>query len=722
MGETIAVNGFTIAQGMLYLGTPVQDDAGTAPPPALIDPKKPSTLTGDFTEPLSAYWSDYARMLSRERNAYLRWLADGKCHPDADIGYVFLYFYGLERRTLIDMPTDITVAAELPQIIGELQRLLAIYGGKSNSFNNYCAHLLDFLTLLTLPKKLYQYKVPNLPTSDALPALPYYLRLAIGQAAVDGVPIPAHLAKAWVEHDPAITRRTAATRCKDEFLALFPIKYRQIYGDGITFAPNRTKLRYPYHPAALDIRYDDTLGLRFDDIPDITALSTPIKKLQSIADACSGDLDTYSRLIGKHPDKRGSLEALLQLPAAIWPEQAAANLDALKKSVANQMRALPIQALFDALGGVWDSNKDSNMDSNMDGNMDAAKTVNNAVNKAVNKELLRGLCKALASENIGIAPDFPNITKTPQTDDTVIIFRAESCTAESRSTPAYRAAIITLELAAAVAHADGDFSDSELTALDTHITSWKHLATSQRLHLRAHARLLRMVPVPLAAMKKKVEPLDQITREAIASFTALMAQADGKVTHEEIKLLEKIYQLLGVEQSKVYSQLHAFTASGGNAPTNAASTTNAKTATSASAASPTVGFTLDAAKIAQLKLDSERLSALLGNIFADEPEPETAVPLPPSAHNTDPGTPAAANLLLGLDATHSAFARMLLSRPSWSRSALADVAQDFDVMLDGALEQLNEATLDAYDIVCAEGDDPIDINPEIVEKLEKLHA
>lgn len=47
-----------------------------------------------------------------------------------------------------------------------------------------------------------------------------------------------------------------------------------------------------------------------------------------------------------------------------------------------------------------------------------------------------------------------------------------------------------------------------------------------------------------------------------------------------------------------------------------------------------------------------------------------------------------------------------------------DVSSDLDLMLDGALEHINEVSFDTHDIPFTEGDDPIDVNPEILEKLE----
>jgi hypothetical protein len=39
-------------------------------------------------------------------------------------------------------------------------------------------------------------------------------------------------------------------------------------------------------------------------------------------------------------------------------------------------------------------------------------------------------------------------------------------------------------------------------------------------------------------------------------------------------------------------------------------------------------------------------------------------------------------------------------------------------MLDGALEQINEAAFDAFDAPLCEGDDPVDVNSELLDRLE----
>lgn len=678
-GESVQVAGTTISGGLLYVGPTLEGSYGV-PDPALIDPRKSVAKSGDFTERQMNYWPSYSDITPQARRAYLNWLADGRKHPDADVGFVFLYFYGLERRSIIDISKNGGDVKELASILDELRRLLGIYG-KSNSFRSYCSRLIDFLSLVEYPAKIYETKIPQFP--DAY-ELPYYLRLAIGQTAVHGVAVPAHLALAWAEADSNIVRRTAITRCREEFRNLFALKYREFCGDGIKLTPNKTKLKLVYNPASSGFRGQGEVTLRFGDVPDVTVLMAPVRKLQAVVDACVDALGPYSRYVGKNPGKEAALEALVQLPAQIWPSEARRTLEQLKGQIGADPTLMKVQQLASSFNSTGEFTRDK----------------------------LLAFAKALESEQIGIEPDLLGGAKTPKLDDYLVLFQNAEPTLEPRSTSAYQAAVITLELAAAVAHADGDFSASEATHLNANIDAWVHLTESHRARLKAKVRLLMASPITLAGMKKKVEPLDMAAREAIASFAALLVQSDGMARPEEVKLLEKVYTLLGLDKSKAYSQLHA-AASGAPATTPLAASTAVTTSTQTTPST----FKLDADRIAALQKDSEKVSALLGNIFKEEVEANQPVP-----EQEDEMAAVGEHLLLGLDSAHSAFARTILSRHSWERAEVADVASDLQIMLDGALERVNEAAFDAYDMPMTEGDDPIEINPEFLEKFNNEYS
>ena len=382
-------------------------------------------------------------------------------------------------------------------------------------------------------------------------------------------------------------------------------------------------------------------------------------------------IEAYSRFVGKNPESKSSLEGLLQLPASLWPDSAQSAVQRFKARMGSGMMTLSFQELLATLD---------------------AKT-------ALSKDRVFGLARALESMNIAIEPDVLAGAKIPKPEDKVVLFSVPAGEPMSRGTPAYQAALLTLELSSAVAGADGEFGVAEMSHLRQQIQSWSHLTPNHQRRLLAHLRLLTIAPVSLTALKKKLEPLEPTAREAIAAFMVTVAQADGTVTPAELKMLEKVYKALGVESKKVFSDVHAVTS--GNAPVTRTRTTSAES-----------GFKLDPSRIAALQRDSEKVSNLLAGIFTED------ISVATSASEPEPDEVAKPEGLFGLDETHTALARMLLSRPEWSRAELLDVAADLELMLDGALEQLNEASFDNLDVAFTDGEDPVKINKEVLEKIE----
>ncbi len=672
-GQSVNVSGIEIPGGMVYVGTSLPTPGG-GNDPCLIDPTKSVARQGDYTERQMGYWPSYSEVSSSARRAYLNWLAGGRKDPEADIGFVFLFFYGLERRAIVDGAKDEAAQSDWSLIATELRRLLRIYGGRSGSFRRYAGELLDWVSLASHPTKLYEQAVPEFPKGFELPL---YVRLALGQTAVDQAPVPVHLALAWAKLDPNILFRTPAIRCAEQFEQLFAQKYAETFGAGIVLPRNRTKLKFVYRAASAGFRGYDELKLTFRDTPDVTALTAPIRKLQEVVEAATTPLESFSRMVGKSPDAKSSLEGLLQLPSTLWPESAQTTLQSLKTRMGDGMVAMPFQELLNILGAKSTFTKD--------------KTTS--------------LARALESANVGFEPDVLSGAKTPKPEEQVVLFALPPTEKVSRASGPYLAAALTLQLASAVASVDGEFGIKEVGHLRETILSWKHLTPSQSRRLLAHLRLLMQAPASMTTLKKKFEPLDQGVRETIATFMATVAQSDGTVSPTEVKMLEKVYKALGVDSKRVFSDVHAVAA--GAQPTPAAT-----------AKAEASGFKLDPARIAALQQDTEKVSALLANIFAETEEPAALQEFEPIEVEPDSETAETSKGLLGLDEAHSALARMMLSRPEWSREELLDVAADLDLMLDGALERINEAAFDTHDLPLFDGEDPVTVNAEILEKVE----
>ena len=659
-GSEITVAGRRLPGGMIYVGTSLPDLTGS-PDPCLIDPSKPVAPQGDCRHPLPDYWPRYADLPPSSRAAYLTWLEGGRRQPDANIGHVFLFFYGLERRVILDPLEDPQANDDAAAIEHEIRELLAVYGEHSASFRGYATGLLAWMHLSRLTRTLYDQP---LPVFERGYELPIELKVALGQAARDGVPVPAPLSLAWVRLAPEIRLTTPAKRCPELFDQLFMARYLEAFEGGLVLRKGRTKLRYDYRAASAGLRAAKSLRIDFGEIPDVTVLTATIRKMASFADEVAAELGPYSRYIGRKEAHAQDLEARLLLPFEVWPDQERSAIETLRADAVNGPLLLPYQGLLNRLGG----------------------------HLPLPKNAFVALQRVLRSQGLGMEPDVSQGAKLPDLAGHVVVFASEPEPDRSSSDSGLTVGRLMLQFAAALATADGTFDDRELDHLRQQISSWTHLSLAHRQRLAAHLLLLRDTPVKLTTLKKRLEPLPQRIRESIAPFLAVVAQSDGVISPHEVKTLEKIYKALGLDPGQVFQRLHS--ASGG-----------ANVASSAEA-----GLQLDPARIAQLQEESRRAAALLATIFVDEtpdvPEPVADVERP----EPEPD-------FLGLKGPVAQMARVLVTRAEWSRADLQDVASDLDLMLDGALEQINDAFFDRFDLPLTEGEDPLSINADAVEKL-----
>jgi tellurite resistance protein len=670
-GTSIAVDGLMLPGGMIYVGTSLPTPYG-GNDPCLINPSKSVAKIGDFHVGGMGYWPSYSEITPTARRAYLNWLADGCKDPEADLGYVFLFFYGLERRAVLDAAREPAAKADLPAIETELRRLIAIYGDRSGSFRRYATDLLNWVSLSDQPPRLYEKEIPAFERTYELPI---YVRLALGQTAVDGVPIPAHLALAWIRLDPTAGLRTPAIRCAEQFGALFERRYADAFGTGLVLPRNRTKLQFAYRAASAGFRGYNDIRLEFGETPDVAAQTAPMKKLLGVVETVTEELEPYSRFIGRNAAASDSLEALTKLPLDLWPQQARKRLTDLGARAQDGPVIVSSAELCTAMSATAPMKKDT----------------------------MVALTQALRTLGVGLEPDVTAGGRMPKPDSPMAVFALPAGKDDRSVPPTFRAASLTLQLASAVAASDGDFSKAELTFLSGEVRSWTSLAPAHIARLLAQLHLAHAAPPSLASLKKQLEPLVPAAKEAIARYMATVAQNDGVVTPDEVKLLERVYKVLGVDPQRVFSDLHMAGSAG--EPTSAPRR--------ASRPLSETGFKLDAARIASLQKDTEKTAALLAEVFQDE----ATEPPPVDDPEVEAAEDAPATSILGLDEAHAALARLMLSRPEWTHSDLADAATDLELMLDGALERINDAAFEAYAIPFVEGTDPLAVNSEILEKI-----
>ena len=308
-GETVKVANFDIKGGYFYYGGKLNAPNymyGDFKDASLIDPElKVDTSSPDYKGDQMGYWPYYWSISPQSRAAYIEWLASNRDDPACYIGYVFLYFYGIERRLIIDGKH--ISSSERGALIDEILRLKRIYGG-NHSFNRYAANLSAYAWAL--------YNRKERPDGSLLSGTGEFtseFKYLLGEAVADGVPVSSELALAWVRSHPEYSLRTPAMRCAREFDLLFKLRYKEKFGQGITIKPNKTRLQLDYYPASPTLNRYGSIGVKLD-LPDPSRLRGPVTKLMKIATSCTDELDAYSRYIGKPANSKASLAAIAYLP------------------------------------------------------------------------------------------------------------------------------------------------------------------------------------------------------------------------------------------------------------------------------------------------------------------------------------------------------------------------------------------------------------------------
>jgi tellurite resistance protein len=684
-GQSIRIHGVDIG-GMLYAGTGLESVGGGGPEPALIDKNLPIAREHDdcHIRHLS-YWPSYWGATPEARSAFLRWLSTGRSDPGADIGYVFLYFYGLERRALHDAKTSAKAQAEIPIIKNEVERLLGIYT-HSGSFQGYAGSLFDLLKTQETSEKLFE-KNPPPPIMGRW--LSFEHRLALAQCAAEGKALPADWAYVWLMGDPNTYLRTPGTRCSEEFKKLFFHHYSIEYGQGMILPQNRTQLKLQHRAASPTFGYQGGDFKKKFDLPDVSVLTAPVNRLREIAEVCCTELDGFSRIIGKDKASADSYSAISELPLVLWPYKYRQSLDDLRKAVFET--DVPYIISFKKFTSYFPNWQEAT------------------------KQNILATCRSLENADLGMEPDIRYGGSIPLADTDIALFRCEKQQAQSILKERYIAAALSLRLAAAVVFADGVASEIEKRLLQKQIDAWAHLNEAERTRLHAYLCMLFLRPPKLVGLKKQIGSLEASARETIANFLIIVAQIDSAIEPEEVCALEKIFKALGLDPKLVYTKMHVAAVE----PITV-SQPESEAGGYKIPRPPEEGrkplVMLNANKIASLQNDSERVSAILSQIFTqetyepqsvDEPECE----LPNADHK--------GLSLMGLNAEHSTLLQLLLRRTQWTRMELEEIAEDRKILLDGMLECINDKSYSLFNKPLFEGEDPMVLDPEVVREVLK---
>jgi hypothetical protein len=720
-GRFTHVMGRDIPGGAIYVGQHLRSAVGGIEP-ALINP----ALSLDHHGPDGGRQSlgpapSYHLISPAGRDAYLAWLAAGRDDPDAPIGFVSLFFYGLERRVLVDAADDPAVRLEFPALGAEVRRLRAIHGPTNSSFDSDAGAFLQVLDLLTA--EMGQTGGAPPPPGNTRWPVPMALRVALAGFAVTGTPVPADWALSWAWHHPSLFARTPQTRCPREFERLFTLRYRQRFAAGLTAqATERPPVRMGYQPASPGI---DAVIVDRPDLPDVLEEPRLTRELGALLDSVTDALTPYSRWLARNPDGLGSLASTALLPAELLDRDTGTlgHLLTWANAHLDDQHAAVIDG--SEFGGFWSTADPTRMSAEEAGS----------------------LAIVLARVGLGVEPDVrfggPALGPGP-----AVLFRLDPLAqtdplAPSQPSAGYSTAATMLHLAAGIVAAARDAGGAVAAARDaggavgpgdrygdgltnmviTGLAAHVPLTVSERIRLAARLRWLlaagadsaRLDRLLKRGVTRRVGALTAIEREAAGHF--LIGLAGRPVSPATVTALTGTYRLLGLEPDLVYRRLHQHSiaaASPGERPIVVRQARLGPPQHSLPSEPPT--FQLNQHLVRTNMAETDALSCMLASIFTHD-DPVDGASLAARTHidakdGTDSGR-------LGLDEAHSRLLDELVTRSSWSRTDFAELADRHGVLPSGALDVINEAAMDIVGEPVIDGDDELTVNDQVLREVAR---
>lgn len=675
-GQAQKIGPLTLTDGFYYYGEHLPSTRGYYGVDAsLINPKLKINWQNPDVEGISlGYWPEYSEISPSGRAAYLNWLASDRDDPNTYIGYIFLYFYGIERRLLKDKAE--VSGSERSLLIAELYRLLSVYG-KNKSFKRYCSDLIDYV-LLT------QSKDDSFAPSKYLQgrSITNVFKYCLAKTVDAGKPIDVDLALAWVKGSRERKLKIAARRCEKEFDSLFTQAFKEKFGDGLLIKPNKTPLEINYYPASSTVGYLDPVKL---NLPDPSILKGPFNKIFNIAEACTEKLAIYSRYISQPEHSRESLTAVSKLPVEAQHSIQSRRFKLLNKFLDGEFERNKNKVSIESILQIWGEDKPEKF----------------------NKSESEQLANLIEMTGYGIAPDIRYHHAKPEMGGNIAIFKGGHGP-DFQPSHSYNQLGTILRLGAMVATVDDHIHDNEVHVLETLIENDKLLTPIEVSSLKAYLHWRLQSSKSLAGLKAKLDQLSMREKEGISKILVNVAKADSKIQNSEIKELEKLYQKLGLNKEMVVTELHQSASTSANQSSNIAGTQEL------SAESTQRKAVINEELLKVHELETSSVKKILEDIFIEDEEDETVEAVSESQESSE------TNILDMLSEKHQKLYSTLIQKEEWTQKEIVELCSKLDLMPDGALEVLNDWAYDNLNAPLIDEGNPVYIDLELVEEIQSL--
>lgn len=644
-GESIEIGQYKITGGFVYFGGQLKSLDRFYVEASLINPDlKVNYSNPDKSGSLMGYWPNYSTICPECRAAYLEWLSSDRSDPDINIGYIFLYFYGIERRLIIKSQKDIVTKEEFICLQTELYRLKNLYGS-NRSFNTHVTNLLSYI--IAIYPGFIDDKI-DWDITIGYKKFTHALRYILAENTEKGLPVGGNLALLWLRAHPDHNLKIPAIRCYNMFNNLFKVKFNKIYENGLIITGNKKRLKIIYNPSSSTLK---NYKVKEFDLPDVCRLKSPFKKISDISDLCISELEAYSRYIGREENSKDSFDAISLLPKDII-----SNYD---------------NPIFQSLKNYIDENINENLLS-----LDKLYTFFNE-EKPVNlvTKDVKKISRILDLCGWGMVPDPLYFTEKIDINSTVAIFPGGYSNFTSTSNFIFLYNLIRLCYSVTKLTNDQELFIQNLMQEDKILNEIDiRILQSYLIWCNNTCNVIRI---------KSLNTFSEVELKTLCYNLIDIVLIKGKISTEEIKKIENIYKVFKLENNLITSDIH-----------------NRSVRLSRNSSI----FYLDENLLEKHEKDTEEVKIILDTIFIED-EKQTI--------DIDQNT-----AISGLDKKHSNLLNILLEKEKWIRNDVILHCKQLGLMLNGAIEVINDWSFDIVDAPLIEDGNTVFLDLDIYEELK----
>jgi len=689
----LTIRGYTIKSPLTYwsYGSVSPDEA------SCLDTQLPLGQPYNPNTPLLPYWPRYSQITPDQRSKYLLWLSTGKDNDLEEIGYAFLYFYGLERRALIDKK-------DLDLIVPEVQRLLNRYHF-SGSFNTYLNNFLAYIVavrLETLSEDDLKEYFPDMTDLTELMTM-----VALAWYAQKGKNLPWQLAYSVAHHFSETAIPSAAKKETSYLEKLFQTRYLTTFASGLSVVPAKNPYRLEYRPAGPSLLVSRS-NIPGTTVPAILPSSIPnplgrkkqFGNLFSLWENCVQDIKPFLTQLSKG---RG---------VVTW--QAYASLpEELKLTMPH-----PNQGSWDRLfeesrqGKPWAFVTTSSL----------AEVIGIEKRNRLTAAQSRNLVKTVRDGGYVFLPDIRHAGNSYLWDENLALLPLPA-DGKGELSPSFPSYALILELGIGIAASDGLIDSSERTYLRAFFEENSTLSNFEKKCLEALEDIYAQKPPSLTRLGKRLkEGLDPDTRLSVAQYLVGMTTADGTIDPKEKTNLNRIFKAMEIEEGYLNWLLaRAGKIDPSDAPVVVRSgmehTGGENLPVPATETAPS--FFIDKAAVARIMGETRAASQILGEIFTKE--------------ETDPGDfilededgPGAVQIQVtsssdynmeGLSPRYVPVLGKLLTAEVWTKDEFGSLVQCHNCMPQATIEAINVwAEAELGDFILEDEDGSVRVYRDLIE-------